>query len=52
MLLGSIFGTKMKQPRIHVIRKVKHSKLPAQSNAKHGTVLLKGKIKQGDEIKA
>jgi hypothetical protein len=52
MLLGSIFGAKMKSPKIRAIRKVKHSKQPAQSCAKHGTVLLKGKIREHDEVKA
>jgi|GEM_PF-3525166 len=41
-----MFGSRSKQPRIVVVRKVKQSKQPALSNAKHGTVLLKGKIKQ------
>jgi hypothetical protein len=43
-LFDRLFGSKSKKTPVKIVRKVKHSDKPALTNAKHGTVILRGKI--------
>jgi hypothetical protein len=52
IFMKHLFGDMSKKPRVRIIRKVKHSDKPAQTNAKHGTVLLRGKIEEYDMAEA
>ncbi|MFD0590592.1 hypothetical protein ACFQZE_21625 [Paenibacillus sp. GCM10027627] len=45
-LVERLFGGTFKKMPVKVIRKVKHSKKPALTKAKHGTVILRGKIEE------
>lgn len=47
-----ILGIKPKKQGVRVVQSVKHSRKPALSYAKHGTVLLKGKIEEYSAAKA
>ncbi|WP_158560420.1 hypothetical protein [Paenibacillus contaminans] len=45
-LIDRIFGGNHSKEPIKIVRKVKHSEKPALTNAKHGTVILRGKIEE------